>query len=265
MADIHTHMIPGVDDGAPDIESALETLKMLWGDGVTAVAATPHLNASRPHGNRRLKADEAWPQLLAAAQAKIPDLSLQRGFEILLDIPDIDLDDPDLRIAGSRFALVEFHAFTIPQFSAYALGRIRESGYVPILAHPERYWGYDREMTIVPEWRAAGVLLQLNGGSLLGESGDGIRVRAQRMLENGWIDLIASDNHARAPRVLSLGKVWKYMADLGLADQARLLLAENPHRILRDEMPSEVGPVRGKRGKRSLWSRLVRTFIGGDR
>ncbi len=260
MADLHTHMIHGVDDGAPDLGSALLALKRLYDDGVSAVVATPHLNASRLRGNRRVRADEAWPELSAAAAEQIPELELHRGYEILLDTPDFDLGDEGLRLAGSRFVLVEFHAFTIPQNSAEALARIRARGYVPILAHPERYWGYDQALNPVPEWRDAGTLMQINGGSLLGESGEGIRARAHQMLKNGWVDVIASDNHARPERNLSLRQVWDYLAGRGLREPARLLLAENPHRILKDEMPLGVGPVAETGG---LLGRMMRLFKGG--
>ena len=248
-----------MDDGAPDLESALEALGDLWADGVTAVVATPHLNASRTNGSRRRAVDVVWPELRAAVAESLPELELHRGFELLLDDPDIDLDEPELRLAGTRFVLVEFHAFTIPQYSAPVLARIRDAGFVPVLAHPERYWGYDREMAIVSSWRRAGALMALNGGSLIGENGSTVAGRAHRFLESGWADIIASDNHARPPRLLSLRKIWKYMVDEGLEGHARLLLSENPRRILRDEMPVPVGPLPEKE---SLFTRMMRALMG---
>lgn len=260
IADLHTHMIPGVDDGASDLESALDALQTLWQDGVTAVVATPHLQASRVEGSRRKLAEEAWRELRAAVSESLPDLTLERGFEISLDVPRLDLQDEALRLGGTRFVLVEFHGFTIPQRSAEVLGSIVAEGYVPVLAHPERYWGYDRPLSIVPEWRAAGVLIQLNGGSLLGENGDGIRARALRFLSSGWVDLIASDNHARPQRCLSLRRVWDYLVARDLEEQARLLLEENPHRILKDESPWVVGSVEDSGG---FFSKMIRAFKRG--
>ncbi|UCF21055.1 MAG: hypothetical protein JSU87_06620 [Gemmatimonadota bacterium] len=241
FADLHTHVLPGVDDGAPDLEAALRTLQELFDDGVSAVAATPHLNASNLNGTRRARADQAWPALEARVREAIPKLELYRGYEIQLDTPELDLDDPGLRLAGSRFALVEFYAFSIPERSADALARIVSGGYVPILVHPERYWGYDRSFAVMPEWRAAGALIQVNGGSLLGEYGVHVRAIAHHFLRAGKVDLIASDNHARPNRNPSLRAVWDYLSGQGFEEQARLLLATNPRRILRDEMPLSVG------------------------
>ena len=250
-------MIPGVDDGAPDLQSALETLQLLYDDGITTVVGTPHLNASSPTGKRRARADQAWPGLVERVNDGLPELKLHRGYEIQLDTPDLDLSDPELRLAGSRFALVEFLAFTVPTRSAEVLGRIGTGGYVPVVAHPERYWGYDRGLSVVREWRAAGALLQLNAGSLLGEYGDNVKMIAHRFLLEGFVDVIASDNHARPSRCLSLRAAWDYLVARGLRAEAELLLSTNPMRVLRDETPLEVGPVEFQGG---LLSRLVRVL-----
>ncbi len=257
LADLHTHVIPYVDDGAPDLESSLRTLQELFESGVTTVVGTPHLNASNPVGKRRTRADQAWPELVERASERLPHLRLHRGYEIQLDTPNLDLGDPELRLAGSRFVLVEFMAFTVPTRSAEVLSRIAQDGYVPILAHPERYWGYDRSFAVVPEWRAAGVLLQVNAGSLLGEYGDSIKMIAHRFLREGWVDVIASDNHARPNRSLSLRAAWDFLVDHGLETEAALLLSTNPLRILKDQKPLAVGPAQLRRG---LLSRLAKVL-----
>jgi protein-tyrosine phosphatase len=257
--DLHTHVIPGVDDGAPDLESALETLQDLYDDGVSTVVATPHLNASDLNGPRRARADEAWPALEDAARERLPELRLCRGYEIQLDVPMLDLSDPQLRLHGSRFALVEFFAFAIPTRSAEVLARIVDTGYVPIVVHPERYWGYDSELSVVAEWLEAGALIQVNSGSFLGEYGESIRAIAFRLLENGHVDLVASDNHARPHRCPSLRSLWDYLIAQDLESEARLLLGENPQRILKDEMPTSVGAVRPRR---SFLARLRQALRG---
>jgi protein-tyrosine phosphatase len=262
LADLHTHLIPGVDDGAPDLESALQALQTCFNDGVRAVAATPHLNASNLSGNRRALADEAWPALARAARDRFPGITLYRGYEIQLDTPQLDLGDPGLRLAGSRYALVEFYAFTVPERSAEVLARVAAGRYVPIIVHPERYWGYDRGYGIVADWRAAGALLQLNSGSLLGEYGENVRLVAHRFLAEGQVDLIASDNHARPERSPSLRAAWDYLVARGLEEQARLLLATNPQRILQDEPTLNVGRVERTDG---FLARLSRRLRGGRR
>jgi protein-tyrosine phosphatase len=257
LVDLHAHLIPGVDDGAPDLDSALRTITALYGDGVATIVATPHLNASDPNGSRRARADDAWPDLAEAARERVPGLSLQRGYEIQLDVPDLDLSDAGLRLAESRFALVEFFAFTVPNQSADVLAGIVSDGFVPIVAHPERYWGYDRELSVVSEWREAGALLQINSGSLMGEYGESIRSIAHRLLVDGHVDLIASDNHSRESRCPSLRTVWDYLVGYGLEEEARLLLATNPRRVVMDEAPLPVGPVKPRGGMLSRLRRML--------
>ncbi len=140
------------------------------------------------------------------------------------------------------------------------MARIADDKYVPIVVHPERYWGYDRGYGVVADWRAAGALVQLNSGSLLGEYGENVRLVAHRFLAEGWVDVIASDNHARPERSPSLRSVWDYLVARGLEEQARLLLATNPQRILQDEPTLNVGRVDRKGG---FMARLARRLRGG--
>lgn len=259
LADLHTHMIPGVDDGAPDLETALESLEMLFEDGVRAVTATPHLNASNPEGERRRRTEAGWPGLVEAARERLPELELYRGFEIQLDLPDVDLSDDRLRLGGSRYALVEFHAFTLPTRSVDALARIVRNGYVPVLAHPERYFGYDRDFQAIPAWREIGALMQVNSGSLVGEYGERVQRVAYRFVREGWVDLLASDNHGRPGRRPSLRTAWDVLEREGLTDAARILLSMNPRRILRDQETLGVGPLEIRAG----WlSRVWNTITG---
>jgi protein-tyrosine phosphatase len=258
MADLHTHVIPAVDDGAPDLESAVSTLRTMSENGVTAVVATPHLNASNLNSKRRARADKIWPDLVSQAAQEVPGIELHRGYEIQLDTPELDLSDPGLRLAGTRFALVEFFSFTVPDRSAEALDRINGSGYVPIIVHPERYWGYDEEFSIVPKWRDVGALLQVNSGSLMGEYGEGVRKTALHFLKQGMVDLIASDNHARPNRCPSLRDAWDFLIKRRSEEQARLLLSTNPHRILNDESPVPVGRLALRRGIMTVVTEAIR-------
>jgi protein-tyrosine phosphatase len=100
--------------------------------------------------------------------------------------------------------------------------------------------------------------LQLNAGSLLGEYGESVRSIARRFLREGWIDVIASDNHARPRRSISIRAAWDYLVDRGLASEAALLLSTNPLRILKDEKPFEVGPAEFRSGWLSRLARVLK-------
>src|SRR5690242_5303918 len=146
MIDFHNHVVPGVDDGAADLPQALAALAAFAAQGVDTVVATPHVSGAAtldPAALARTLArlDRGWEALRAAAAADFPALRLERGAEVMLDVPAPDLADPRLRLAGTPFVLVEFPFMAVPPHAGEALARLREAGWRPVLAHPERYQG----------------------------------------------------------------------------------------------------------------------------
>ena len=256
MIDFHNHVIPGVDDGAEDLEQALAALATFHAQGASVVVATPHVNGGATFG--RLDStlepiDRAWETLTAAAAERFPGLRLERGAEVMLDVPSPDLSDPRLRLAGTPFVLVEFPYMTVPPNADQAIFDLKMAGWRPVLAHPERYHNAAVALTDAEGWRRSGATLQVNAGSLLGRYGEGPRRLAWGLVEKGWADYICSDFHARgtchtALAVEALGRA-------GGAAQAHLLTHENPSRLLAGQPPLPVGPLR--RARTPLWRRLL--------
>jgi len=240
LVDLHNHVIPGVDDGAQDAAEARLALATLARDGVSALVATPHVELSltgrEALASRLDEIDAAWLVLESCAQGS--GVVVQRGAEVRLGEADPDLSDPRLRLAGGRFVLVEFAFFTVPPRSERVLASIVRRGLLPIVAHPERYSGLDPGLEVVESWRAAGALLQVNGGSLLGRYGTAPARSAAALLARGWVDYLASDYHARgAPRIR---ETREYLEMHGGQEQSELLTRVNPARLLRDEKPLAV-------------------------
>ena len=176
VIDFHNHVMPGVDDGARDLDEARSALNSLVSSGVRTLVATPHVDSSivlrgDRFESRMAELDAGWASLAELAAASFPGLTLHRGAEMKLDVPDPDFSDPRLRLAGGRFVLVEFPYFTIPPRSTRVIAHIVERDRVPVIAHPERYDGLEADPEIVQEWRAAGAYLQVNGASLVGRYG----------------------------------------------------------------------------------------------
>jgi len=270
FTDLHTHLIPGVDDGARDGAEAVGALRELTAAGARAVVATPHLEAALTSDPDRLAArleelEEGWTRLLRAArEANLGDLRLERGAEIALDAPDPDLSDPRLRLAGTPYVLVEFPRLEVPPFATRRIRAVSEAGWRPILAHPERYAGLGENPEAVEAWRAAGAHLQVNAGSLLGQFGREARALAWALLERGVVTLLSTDHHGRGPvRVAEVraaiaereeegdGQAGRRgtTADGAVGDRARLLLETNPGRILEGRSPMAVPPL----PERSEW------------
>jgi protein-tyrosine phosphatase len=260
MLDFHNHLIPGVDDGAASLVQALDGLTAMREEGVWTLITTPHFLGSltlhpAAFAARMAELDAGWSVLQGLAQARFADLRVERGVEVNLDAPDLDLSDPRLRLGGSSFALVEFAHFSIPPRSSEILFQLKTKGVNPILAHPERYSGVRRSMELVEEWRNVGCHLQVNAGSLLGRYGSAPREAAFQLLARGYADYLSSDYHARGTPGLKAMR--KLLLDAGGEEHLRLLTIVNPGRILNDEPPLAVPPLVPGRG---WWRRLQKIF-----
>jgi protein-tyrosine phosphatase len=260
VIDIHTHLVPGVDDGARDVGESMAALRRLAVEGAVAVLATPHLQGSLTlnpvlQAERLAELDRGWEALVAATDR--PELELYRGAEILLDVPAPRPDDERVRIAGGPFVLVEFPYMAVPPAATRPLECMRADGWIPVLAHPERYHGAgsspDQVVASARRWRNAGSYLQVNGPALLGRYGPEARMRAVALLEAGLVDFVGSDYHARGePRVreyLSL------LRNGGHEWEATLLTETNPRRMLDGQPPLPVPPIQFPR---SWLDRLLR-------
>jgi protein-tyrosine phosphatase len=267
VTDLHSHLVPGVDDGARTLEEALEGLGRLQSEGVETLVTTPHLDASvtlsaKAFEARMMEVDSGWRELAEAVGSSFPGLSVFRGHEVMLDVPHPDFSDPRTRLSGGDFVLVEWPSLRVPPATGPALDRLRDDGYRVVLAHPERYHGLDGALHMPGEWRDRGALLQVNYGSLAGRYGDGPRRRAFTLLERGWVDLFSTDFHGRPHLSIYLKEVREAMADLGGEEQFRLLSSTNPSRILGGGEPLPVPPLQLKK---SFWDKLRDVFQGPER
>lgn len=233
MIDLHTHLLYGVDDGAATEDASLRVLRRFSADGVRLVACTPHLRASEI---ATLDPDALNPTFDRLRAVAPPEVTLVRGWEIMLDEPSVDLTRPYLTLGGSSAVLVEFPRSGVPVRADRELFRISMSGVVPVLAHPERYRGCT--VARARAWKAAGAVLQVDAVMLLG-TGATSRV-ATSLLAAGLVDLVASDNHGDG-RSMALARDW--LVSHGGADHAELLTRTNPERLLRNEPVLPVPPL----------------------
>ncbi len=260
MVDFHNHLIPGVDDGAQTIEQSCAALSAFAEDGVSTIITTPHFYASLtlnpPLAAARLaEIDRGWLKLTAHAREHHPELELRRGVELALDAPEARIEDSRLRLAGSHFVLVEFPYMTVPPRSSALISELRARAYSPIIAHPERYVGYHKDNSLGELWRRSGGFLQVTGSSLLGRYGPAARRLAFGLLELGWVDYLCTDYHARGKTGAAHYRA--LLTELAGNEQAELLTTINPGRILNDEAPLPVPPLRVRR---SLWNRVSGLF-----
>ena len=262
MLDFHNHLMPGVDDGAGDIDESRSGLSEFRAQRVECIITTPHLRGSMIDRPRELEGflevlDNAWDALKALATAEFPEMQLERGAEVMLDVPRPDLSDARVRLAGTSFVLLEFPFMSIPPHSTLAIRDLARNGWVPVIAHPERYRNIPVNYDLVEEWRDSGACIQVNSGSLIGYYGAGPKAIAWKLLERGCVDYLSSDYHSHGKcAIRDCGRAFEKR---GAEAQHRALTTTNPERLLRNERPVPVQPL-DERGS-AFWRRLVPRFL----
>ena len=256
MIDLHNHILPGLDDGARDLTESLEIAAAFASEGVTRVAATPHLDPTNHRGALGSEVRALVEDVQRAIQkARIP-LAVLPGQELFLtpDAPHLLREGTALSLNDTRWVLVEtsFAALQPPPYLEDTVFRLQVAGFRPILAHPERYAFVQRNLDSVDGLVARGVQLQLTAPALLGDYGRGVRRTAEGLLARGAYTLAASDRHhpGAGRSLVDLHQRISYLTDEETAD---LLLQDNPDRVLSDREPV---PAEQHLVNRSTWTRL---------
>ena len=254
MIDIHSHLLPRIDDGSESVQQSEAVLQMFAEHGIRGVVLTPHVAASaiaRDPEAPVAKRAAAYERLRSIEMAT-PELYL--GFEIMLDQPmtSPSIHDRRYSLAGSRYYLVEFPYSIVPALAGKVLEKIAQAGAVPVVAHPERYSGCAPDA--VARWRDAGAKMQVDATELTRPTVRG--GRARQLLSAGLADVIAADNHGN-PRVLTTGV--EYLQARGAGLQADLLTVQNPAAIIADGEMVPVPPIELKESLIARWKK----FVGG--
>lgn len=236
LCDLHTHILPGVDDGAPTMEYALQMLKNAYASDVELLAVTPHCNV--PYGPENYN-DEALRQRFSQLQQAARDIPVQLvlGGEVRVteQLPRLLEQGKLPTINGSRYLLTEFATDTRDGDFAQSLRAILDLGYVPLVAHPERYGAICKTPEMVGQWLDMGCHIQLTGGSILGEYGKTVQRTAAYLLRQDMVACVASDAHGINRRSNYLMDVCDHLTVQYSKGYAGCLLYENPMRICRNE------------------------------
>jgi protein-tyrosine phosphatase len=234
MIDIHAHIIPGLDDGPTDMEASVAMGRIYAGEGVSCVFSTSHSKEAAEEGRSAI--EERLEEVRAAwREAGIP-VDIELGVEVFLN-PDTvgDLRDGRLWTLGeSRYVLVEVPYQPWPVYADAALFDLRLAGYVPILAHPERYTAIQDNPAKMAELLEHGVLCQVTAGALLLKSGNAVRRTAEALVRHRLSQFIATDAHSphwRGPEVREALRAAEHLAG---EEAVRVMTVDNPLHILAD-------------------------------
>ncbi len=239
MFDIHCHILHGVDDGSGNLSDSIEMAQLAAESGTTGIIATPHCNIPGMFENYWSKEleDKIVELRRALAQRNIA-VDIYSGQEVFLSrFFEENLEKGDfVTLNGSRYMLVEFD-FRIDELSAVQkLEKLASRGYVPIVAHPERYGFVIENPDAINRIRSAGCLVQLNSGSLTGDFGRFVRKTANAIITNGLADFVASDAHSQYSRTPNLAQVHELVCEDLSYDYADFLFNINPVKVLNNEI-----------------------------
>jgi tyrosine-protein phosphatase YwqE len=195
-ADIHSHLIPGIDDGAPDLASSVEMINGLIHLGFKKLITTPHIMQDM-YPNKRddiLKRYEALKQHLQTEGIKV---ELEVAAEYFLDdnFKKLLTDKEPLLSFGDNLVLVEFSMASEPLDFKELLFEMQMQNYRPVIAHPERYVYHEKNKEFFEELKAAGYLFQLNLLSLAGAYGKSVNELAKYFIKHQYYELAGTDLH----------------------------------------------------------------------
>jgi protein-tyrosine phosphatase len=245
VIDLHSHILPGVDDGAETLGDSIAIARAAAADGIHVIAATPHVRDDYPTTPDEM--EQLVAETRAAVQAAGVDIRICPGAEIALEMLT-ELSDDDLRrfgLAGNpAWLLLEFPYHGWPLALPEVVFDLRTRGFTPLLAHPER----NGEVQADPERLAplvqSGAHVQVTAASLDGRLGRRVLSTSKRLLELELVHVLASDAHTPEVREVGMRKAADVVGDWELA---RWLTQEFPAAIVAGEPPPQRPEARRKR------------------
>lgn len=239
MIDLHCHLLPGIDDGAPDLETALEMARIAVADGITIIACTPHIYPGLYDNNGPdiLRRVADLQEILH--QAGIP-LTLVAGCDAHLTPTMVaELDRGHIpTLAGTRYFLFEPPHHVAPPRLEESVAATITAGYLPIVTHPERLSWIESHYEIMTRLATGGAWMQLTAGAITGRFGKRPQYWAERMLDEGLVHIVATDAHNLRNRKPQMAEAVQRVAER-LGEQAATdMVLTRPRLVLENADPS---------------------------
>jgi len=195
VTDMHSHLIPGIDDGAPDMQTVLELLQLMSKLGYKKVITTPHVMMDLYRNNSEIIRQGEADVRAAIQQAGIP-IEFSAAAEYLVDdgLSNL-LEKKDLMTLGDNYVLIELPYYSPPPILKELIFEMQLAGYKIILAHPERYSYWHNQFSTLENLKERGLFFQINILSLSGYYSDKIRKVSQKLIDANMIDFLGSDIH----------------------------------------------------------------------
>jgi protein-tyrosine phosphatase len=195
LMDIHTHILPGADDGAKDMQEALSLVRLAWDNGTTGIVLTPHHRGTFKNDPDSLR--ERFRLFQKAVHKEVPKMKLWLGCEIRYqsDIPQKIQQGALLTMCDSRYVLLEFASTAFRSHIVSAIRECEDIDKIPIIAHAERYDAFHQDASLVDEVLRMGARIQLNADSIMGKCGFRVKRLCHKLLKAKKVHFVASDAH----------------------------------------------------------------------
>ncbi|MGA7752548.1 MAG: CpsB/CapC family capsule biosynthesis tyrosine phosphatase [Candidatus Sulfotelmatobacter sp.] len=244
MVDIHSHILPEVDDGPKSWDVSVAMCRAAAADGITHMVATPHANERYPYDREHLKG------VVSRLQGLVGDaLQIGLGCDFHLSYENIQdaLAHPARYVINeTRYQLVEFSNYSVPEQTTDSFHKLGDRGITPVITHPERNPILRESLQRVVEWAEQGCVVQLTGSALTGFWGDRARRAALWLLERQAVHVLATDAHEMEKRVPILSTARDAAAEICGEEIAEALVETNPRAIINNEaLPYFPRPVAG--------------------
>jgi len=242
VIDIHCHLLPGIDDGPPDLEAALALARALVADGITHVVATPHVFPGR-FENRRTSIEEEFGRFQTVLQSHALPLQITWAGEVRLTPEVLELmmrgELPFMgQTGGYQTMLLEMPDGQIPLGSDRFVGHLLARGIRPVIAHPERNRAVMEKPQRLQPFIDMGCWVQLTAGSLVGAFGDKAQATAEALLDAGWVHAVASDAHNLGGRRPRMADAAAWLAEHHGDKLARQLTWHGPLQVCAGQWPN---------------------------
>ena len=199
LYDIHCHILPGVDDGARNTEESLWMLNKEYNEGVRHVILTPHFRYDMFEPHLNIVTRQFMQLRRAAMNIGEEGMRLYLGCELhsSMDMVECLKKGRRLTMAGSRYVLVEFSNGDEKKYIEERVRSLLMNGYIPIIAHVERYKATRNDIGFLTELKQMGAYIQVNADTISGQDGFGARTFAKKVMKQGLLDFVGSDGHRK--------------------------------------------------------------------
>ena len=234
--DIHSHILPGIDDGSKSMDMTIQMLMQAYEEGVRYMMATPHFYPGHKNAEQSY-VEQVFSEVCEEAERLFPDMTLCLGNEIYYKDEVIELLEKKLiqTMNGTRYVLVEFNVGMEYKKIAQAVRKFTMKGYYPILAHVERYAALYKRVDLVEELIHMGAYIQINAETLMGGVFDGYRKYCMKLIAEGNVHFLGSDCHNTDERRAIMEKAVRILKKKTDRDILEKLLVCNPEKFLKGE------------------------------